>query len=427
MFVALKSLFGREALRPAKCSAAGASAAGTSSRAMAPLDWAGVWLALMALIVTMAPTGPVAVDTAATRPRVSDARPAVTADQPPVGTWVPTQDSWNEQLSKPSFWAARKAGGSSGGWSGPSGLTKNQPNFLPPFPSTASLPLQKRGTKSSDDEDDNWSKGGGKTFRTMCVRLCDGSFFPVSFSTTKDNFERDAVSCERSCGGPSDARLFIYRNPGSEIEDMEDLEGKPYKKLQTAFLFRTKYDAQCKCKPHPWEEASVNRHKTYALNVAAQKGDPLATRELNALKIKMQDEARAALKQKQAQAQQTQGLAQAQAKSKREAALQEKAAAEAAATSAKAAKRAARSEGRSAALSTGSSTAASGLYAVPQAPQRDGTEPLSRPPPQMRVGQVTEPPAAPANGRTGVVILRYGSRPPIEVTVPISRPAGQRP
>jgi hypothetical protein len=395
MFVALKSLIDRVALRPGK-----SSGAGRSSSAVTPLDWAGMWLGLMALIVLAAPAGPAAVDHAMTVRQASGERAVTTAGQaPPTGTWVPTQDSWNEQLSKPSFWANRKAGGSSGGWSGPSGLTKNQPNFLPPFPSTASLPLQKRGQKS-DDDDDKWSSGG-KTFR--------------SFATTKDNFEKDAVSCERSCGGPTDARLFVYRNPGGDIEEMEDLEGKPYKKLQTAFLFRTKYDAQCKCKAHPWEEASLNRHKTYALVSAAQKGDPVAARDLTTLKARMQDEARAVLQEKQTQA-----------RTKREAALQEKAAAEAALATAKAAKRAGKAEGRTAALSTGSSQAASGLYAVPQAPQRDGSEPVSRPAPQMRVGEVAAP--APVSGpaasgaRTGVVILRYGSRPPIEVTVPISRP-----
>ncbi len=395
MFVALKNLIGRKA----------------------PLDWAGVWFGLVAVMVVMAPAGGTKGELPTVTLSSPNAPASVVVGQAPTGTWVPTQDSWNEQLSKPSFWASRKAGGSSGGWSGASGLTKNQPGFLPPFPSTSLFPLQKRGGKPFD-EDDKWS-GGGKTFRTMCVRLCDGSYFPVSFATTNDNFERDAASCERSCGGATDARLFVYRNPGSEIEDMEDLEGKPYKKLQTAFLFRTKYDAQCKCKAHPWEEASLNRHKTYALVSAAQSGDPVAARDLTTLKAKMQDAARAALQGKQVEA-----------KAKREAALQEKAAADAALAAAKAGKRAGKVEGRTAALSTGSSQAASGLYAVPQAPRRDGTEPLNRPPAQVRVGevagpvagQVAEPAPVPGGARTGVVILRYGSRPPIEVTVPLSRP-----
>ena len=412
MFVALKSLIGRGALRPVKSFAAGAC-----SRSITPLDWAGVWLGAMALFVVLMPARPAALDRAVTALRAGGERAVTTSGQAfiqaPMGTWVPTQDSWNEQLSKPSFWASRKAGGSSGGWSGASGLTKNQPNFQPSLPWPASLPLQKRGGKS-DDDGDNWSSGG-KTFRTMCVRLCDGSYFPVSFATTKDNFERDAASCERSCGGLTDARLFVYRNPGGEIEEMEDLEGKAYKKLQTAFLFRTKYDAQCKCKAHPWEEVSLNRHKTYALVSAAQKGDVVAARELTTLKAKMQDEARAVLQQKQTQA-----------RVKREAALQEKAAADAAMATAKAAKRAGKADGRTAALSTGSSQAASGLYAVPQAPQRDGSEPVSRPASQVRVGEVAVPAAVSApvasGARTGVVILRYGSRPPIEVTVPISRP-----
>ena len=89
----------------------------------------------------------------------------------------------------------------------------------------------------------------------------------------------------RSCG--AEARLFVYRNPGSEIEDMEDLDGRPYKKLATAFRYKTKYDEACKCRPHPWEEASTSRHKVYALEVAKAKGSRTADAELKDLRTKL--------------------------------------------------------------------------------------------------------------------------------------------
>ena len=34
----------------------------------------------------------------------------------------------------------------------------------------------------------------GATYRTMCVRLCDGYFWPVSFTATKREFARDSES-----------------------------------------------------------------------------------------------------------------------------------------------------------------------------------------------------------------------------------------
>jgi hypothetical protein len=101
-----------------------------------------------------------------------------------------------------------------------------------------------------------------ETFRTMCVRLCDGYYWPVSFATTRATFERDARTCAQSCSGS--VALYYYPNPGGELEAMVNLEGQPYKSLGTAFLYRSTYDANCKCRPHPWEAEAVERHKSYA-------------------------------------------------------------------------------------------------------------------------------------------------------------------
>lgn len=100
------------------------------------------------------------------------------------------------------------------------------------------------------------------TYRTVCVRLCDGYFFPISFSATPDRFAADEASCNARCS--SGARLYVYPNPGGEPEDMRDVRGQPYTALKTAFLFRTTYVEACTCKPHPWEEASLKRHRAYA-------------------------------------------------------------------------------------------------------------------------------------------------------------------
>jgi hypothetical protein len=96
----------------------------------------------------------------------------------------------------------------------------------------------------------------------MCVRLCDGYYWPVSFATLKDNFKRDEKICARSCSAT--AALYYYPNPGGELEEMVSLQGRPYQSLGTAFLHRVTYDASCKCRPHPWEAEAVERHKVYA-------------------------------------------------------------------------------------------------------------------------------------------------------------------
>jgi hypothetical protein len=134
--------------------------------------------------------------------------------------------------------------------------------------------------------DSDWDRPRD-TYRTVCVRMCDGYYFPVSFSVTPDRFERDRQSCENSCG--SEGRLFIYRNPGGEPEDMQDLQGRPYRQLRTAFLYRTEYVADCKCKPHPWEQQARDQHRVYALAAAKRKGDKGAAAQLAELQAQMRE------------------------------------------------------------------------------------------------------------------------------------------
>lgn len=116
----------------------------------------------------------------------------------------------------------------------------------------------------------------GATYRTMCVRLCDGYYWPISFATGKASFERDSRTCTQSCDSP--AALYYHPNPGGEPEEMISLRGTPYKDLGTALLYRATYDASCKCRPHPWEAESIARHRQYAQQKQQQKQSRAATR-----------------------------------------------------------------------------------------------------------------------------------------------------
>jgi hypothetical protein len=145
-------------------------------------------------------------------------------------------------------------------------------------------PSYRRYGDGYDDDEDERPHGYG-TYRTVCVRLCDGYYFPVSFSVSRSRFARDARTCERSC--PGQARLFVYANPGGDIENMVDPQGRPYRRLPTAFLYRTQYVASCRCKPEPWSVEARERHRVYALEAASRKGSKQAAAELDALKAKM--------------------------------------------------------------------------------------------------------------------------------------------
>ncbi|MEO1321058.1 MAG: DUF2865 domain-containing protein [Pseudomonadota bacterium] len=85
------------------------------------------------------------------------------------------------------------------------------------------------------------------TYRTLCVRLCDGYYFPVSFSTLPNYFERDAQACQSQCAAPTG--LYYHQNPGSSIDQMVSAQdNSTYTQLNTAFLYRKQYVKGCSCK-----------------------------------------------------------------------------------------------------------------------------------------------------------------------------------
>ena len=103
-------------------------------------------------------------------------------------------------------------------------------------------------------DEEGGGPGGGKfgnlpysTFRTVCVRLCDGYYFPVSFSTLPNNFDHDSDVCQQRCAAP--AELYYHQNPGGTVEQAIAHKTKqPYTTLRTAFRFRKEFVAGCSCK-----------------------------------------------------------------------------------------------------------------------------------------------------------------------------------
>ncbi len=242
----------------------------------------GVYLALVALCSTLAGWGALTLFQRATD--YADA--LLAADQSGRGTerqgaaarqgFVALTEDWNERLRTNEFWSGRDGAGSGGGPTVYTGRNNLQGPTRP-----ASLP---------SSEAANFHDGEETTYRTVCVRLCDGYFWPISFATTEEHFGADQARCESSCG--STAKLYVYKNPGNEPEEMRDLNDKPYTKLPTAFLFRTKYQDSCKCQAQPWELQAQDRHKLYALDAAKRKGNKTAAIEAELLKARMEAERR---------------------------------------------------------------------------------------------------------------------------------------
>jgi hypothetical protein len=96
----------------------------------------------------------------------------------------------------------------------------------------------------------------GGTYRTICVRSCDGYYFPISFSTTPDHFREDEQTCQRMCPA-TEASLYTYHNPGEEVSQAVSLNGRLYTELPTAFQYRKALNSACSCRRpgESWAEA----------------------------------------------------------------------------------------------------------------------------------------------------------------------------
>jgi hypothetical protein len=108
-------------------------------------------------------------------------------------------------------------------------------------------------------------------YRTLCVRMCDGYFFPVSFSARRQDLRRDAGVCSQRC--PGQGKLFYVPSPRGELDDARAQDGQLYRKLDTAFLYRKTRVKNCACRPAPWEHSERLRHAMYSSNPGAP-GEP---------------------------------------------------------------------------------------------------------------------------------------------------------
>jgi hypothetical protein len=94
------------------------------------------------------------------------------------------------------------------------------------------------------------------TYRTICVRTCDGFYFPVSYAAGSAKFRDDEQACQRMCPA-SEVMLFTYRNPGEDVAQAVSVNGQPYTSLANAFRYRQEFNPACSCKRpgESWAEA----------------------------------------------------------------------------------------------------------------------------------------------------------------------------
>lgn len=103
----------------------------------------------------------------------------------------------------------------------------------------------RKKTRTSSSSRHRLPSGG--TFRTLCVRTCDGYFFPLSYSTGKRQFANDEARCTEICPA-AQTELYVYRNPGGDPSQMMSLAGELYSEQPFANRYKSEYVEGCSCR-----------------------------------------------------------------------------------------------------------------------------------------------------------------------------------
>lgn len=166
---------------------------------------------------------------------------------------------------------------------GPGGRSAPQNFFEELFGLDASEePPEIRGQSQEDSgippepgvDDVEGGRLGGST--AICVRDCDGGFFPAGFYANSANLEELDGLCKALC--PNASVKLYTRSQWRNLDDAVSIDGARYSEHPNAFKFQTSYDPACGCKPpnKSWSEALADAE---AILAARYEKDRLVTVE----------------------------------------------------------------------------------------------------------------------------------------------------
>lgn len=142
----------------------------------------------------------------------------------------------------------------------PTGVRRGPKNFFeelfgldasedPPgmAPSRGMEPLDEDGEGA-----DGRPRGGSMA---ICVRDCDGGYFPVSYAAGRADLDDLEKLCRALC--PNASVKLYTRSQWRSMDSAVSIDGQPYSEHPNALKFQTRFDATCGCRPpdKSWSEA----------------------------------------------------------------------------------------------------------------------------------------------------------------------------
>ncbi|WP_395667232.1 DUF2865 domain-containing protein [Methylocella sp.] len=146
----------------------------------------------------------------------------------------------------------------------------------PETPPQPAAPMSPEEAQRRAEEADPAPRGGSQA---LCVRTCDGGFFPLGVSARNADPAQLHSLCQALC---PNAEVAVYtRSPSRPVETSVSLDGAPYSEMPNAGKFEKTFDPACTCKPpgQSWVEALSGADGALR---ALRKGDIIVTPEKSA-------------------------------------------------------------------------------------------------------------------------------------------------
>lgn len=102
------------------------------------------------------------------------------------------------------------------------------------------IPIEQQALPPEED------LGPRRGSKAVCVRTCDGYFFPVSYSAGSQSPDRLADLCNAQCPN-AETEVFTY-SPSRDITEAVSANGTPYTSLRNALRYRKTFDPACSCR-----------------------------------------------------------------------------------------------------------------------------------------------------------------------------------
>jgi Protein of unknown function (DUF2865) len=114
--------------------------------------------------------------------------------------------------------------------------------------------------------------------KAVCVRTCDGSYFPVSYSAFSVRLDGLQAMCSALCPN-AEVSIYTY-SPSADIDQAVSATGARYVDLPNALKYRQTFDSTCTCRQRgqSWADALANAEQM----LGGQKRDIIVTPEKSA-------------------------------------------------------------------------------------------------------------------------------------------------